>query len=387
MAEFIKCLSLAWTGELDSLKEFVKDSLHPDGEWSHPGGDRKVFTFGHSDITWRKNKRLLTASGEKSSEIRKQICEVMLADSVNPCNSTIHESQSCMTTHESIDDIENLKVGQLTNCETIRSLAQSVSHINAVISQLQKRNEDICNNDIRKPEEGSLEHIKQAEHANFIISDDHIISTQLTSSRENNIEEYTPSLKENAFDLSHNENLNINLNASTNDSTHLNCQKPTYANALKLNPASKTALENSSPYNEKCIGNSLPSGSKAKRDSQATAPNNSEEGFIGVERKKRRKHKQFFLSGIAESVNKDQIYSYLSARNITPSNISTFRSKRRSTISAKVSIPLASSSDVLGENFWPKHVSCKPWVQNERKGKPIAQQNIKTLTGNCSTYV
>ncbi len=41
MAEYMKCLSLAWTGEFDSLKEFVKDSLKLDGEWSQPGGDTK----------------------------------------------------------------------------------------------------------------------------------------------------------------------------------------------------------------------------------------------------------------------------------------------------------------------------------------------------------
>jgi hypothetical protein len=63
-----------------------------------------------------------------------------------------------MTTHEpTTDDIESLKAGQLTNCESIRSLAQSVSHLTPVISQLQKRNEDIYNNDISEHEEGPLD--------------------------------------------------------------------------------------------------------------------------------------------------------------------------------------------------------------------------------------
>ena len=92
---------------------------------------------------------LLSVCEERSTEIRKQICEVMLVDSVNPCNSTIHESQSSMMTHESIDDIENLKTGQLINSESIRSLAQSVSHKTTVISQLHKRNEDIRNNSLK----------------------------------------------------------------------------------------------------------------------------------------------------------------------------------------------------------------------------------------------
>ena len=113
------------------------------------------------------------------------------------------------------------------------------------------------------------------------------------------------------------------------------------------------ALENNSPHNEKCTGNSLPT-------IQATLSHNSEESFIRVERKKRAKYKQFFLSCIAESVNKGQIYSYLRLTlKITPNNISTFQSKRRGTISAEVSVSfLLCSSDVLGETFWPKHVRC-----------------------------
>jgi hypothetical protein len=130
-----------------------------------------------------------------------------------------------MTTHELTDDIENLKAGQLANCESIRSQAQSESHITSVISQLQKRNEDIYNNDISEHEEGLLENVKQAEQANLTNSEDRIVLTQLMISSENNIEECSPSLKENAFDLSYNENLNTNLNASIIDSTHLNINK------------------------------------------------------------------------------------------------------------------------------------------------------------------
>ena len=42
----------------------------------------------------------------------------------------------------------------------------------------------------------------------------------------------------------------------------------------------------------------------------------SSDGFIGIERK-RRKFKQFFLSGIADQVNESQIISCLAKRNIT----------------------------------------------------------------------
>ena len=69
------------------------------------------------------------------------------------------------------------------------------------------------------------------------------------------------------------------------------------------------------------------------------------------ERKKRAKYKQFSLSRIADSVYKDQVYSYLSTRNAITKVLSTFRSKCKGIISAKISIPVASSSDVLEENF------------------------------------
>ena len=47
-------LSLAWTGDFDSLKKFSNEVLNLDGEWTQPGGDKKLFTFGNSSIVWRK---------------------------------------------------------------------------------------------------------------------------------------------------------------------------------------------------------------------------------------------------------------------------------------------------------------------------------------------
>ena len=47
------------------------------------------------------------------------------------------------------------------------------------------------------------------------------------------------------------------------------------------------------------------------------------DGFIGVQRK-RRKFKQFFLSGTADDVNGSRVVSCLAERNITPNIISLF---------------------------------------------------------------
>ena len=37
----LKSLGLAWSGDFESLKRFVSESLKLDGVWSQPGGDKK----------------------------------------------------------------------------------------------------------------------------------------------------------------------------------------------------------------------------------------------------------------------------------------------------------------------------------------------------------
>ena len=54
----------------------------------------------------------------------------------------------------------------------------------------------------------------------------------------------------------------------------------------------------------------------------------SSDGFIGVERKRKR-NKSFFLSGIDENVKECQIYSYKAERNVAPTKILMFQSRRK----------------------------------------------------------
>lgn len=62
-------LCFAWSGDYDSLKQFVKDDLNLEGTWSQPGGDRKLFTVDDSTILWKKNKNILVLDGAGASEI------------------------------------------------------------------------------------------------------------------------------------------------------------------------------------------------------------------------------------------------------------------------------------------------------------------------------
>ena len=146
----------------------------------------------------------------------------------------------------------------------------------------------------------------------------------------------------------------------------------------KQNNAEVVALSSALVNNAKTSEQSEVGQNQSSKIVEKTCPD-SWDGFIGVDRKRRR-YKKFFLSGISENVKESQIYSYLSQRGIIPSVISIFKSKRRGTISAKIHFPSASRSTVVKKDFWPKFVCCKAWIQKTKnKNKP--------LEGNFSTYV
>ena len=70
-------LCFAWSGDYESLKQFVKDDLNLEGTWSQPGGDRKLFTLGDSTILWKKNKNVLRLDGARANEIMQSLCKLM----------------------------------------------------------------------------------------------------------------------------------------------------------------------------------------------------------------------------------------------------------------------------------------------------------------------
>ena len=104
------------------------------------------------------------------------------------------------------------------------------------------------------------------------------------------------------------------------------------------------------------------------------------DGFVGVVRNRTRR-KKYFVSGIAENVNENHILSYLREREITPTYISIFRSKRRGSLSAKVNIPKAVCSLVEQKGFWPMHVSCKPWKPSNQEKNSVQHRDATTNKG------
>ena len=69
-------LKLSWTRDFVSLKSFVLlyATLKLQGDWTKPGGDKKVFIGKSFRITWRKGKKLLNFEGIDSNKIKRAFC-------------------------------------------------------------------------------------------------------------------------------------------------------------------------------------------------------------------------------------------------------------------------------------------------------------------------
>ena len=104
------------------------------------------------------------------------------------------------------------------------------------------------------------------------------------------------------------------------------------------------------------------------------------DGFVGVVRNRTRT-KKYFVSGIAKNVNENPILSYLREREITPTYISIFRSKRRGSLSVKINIPKAVCSLVERKGFWPMYVSCKPWKPSNQNKNSVQHRDATTDKG------
>ena len=89
------------------------------------------------------------------------------------------------------------------------------------------------------------------------------------------------------------------------------------------------------------------------------------EAFIGVKRT-RVNTRAFFLGGINKKVNAKQIYEYLLQRDITPTLLKVFSSKRKGTMSAKLNVKSKDIARVLAPDFWPKYVRCWAWLTQKR---------------------
>ena len=356
-------LCFAWAGDFESLKQFIGENLKLEGSWTQPGGDKKVFDFDGSTIIWRKNKNLLYLEGEKASEVMKELCKQICKQDEDISIT----QQSSM--QEVCNDLESLKLGQLVNTEAIQAMSGSISSIIPVIRQFQEfmdKTKKIPDDELRsEPTNTASESFAYANQENI--------------DNGNNTKVNCPSVSD-EFINSISDSNSISLNAISNENaptcpTSANNSIVTYAEVVKAH-ASPSGNDPKALDVSLMIKNNQVKGDKLPGD----LPN---DGLIGVERKRKR-NKSFFLSGINENVKEEQICSYLVERDVTPSKIFVFQSKRKGTVSAKIVVPSNCSSIVQGDEFWPKFIRCKAWRHKEREQQ---RSDTSTLKRNYSTFV
>ena len=77
----------------------------------------------------------------------------------------------------------------------------------------------------------------------------------------------------------------------------------------------------------------------------------------------RKRTKCFYVGGILPSIPEDMITTFVTEKGLSVTKVSIFRNKRLGTAFARLNIVNSSeASRVLDPDFWPRGVSCRPWL-------------------------
>ena len=375
-------LSLAWSGDFDSLKEFLCKVCDFVGNWSQPGGDKKVFSFDDgSSISWRKSKKVLSFNGPRASQLMRDLCKRLSEQEANTSvfadeYSAENEGQSSKSVNIDME-IDDLKAGQMQNGEAIKALSDSILGILPVISEFQA----FMDKRVARSDETfagkSPDGVADRANVCFDKSDDantnsgaalHGRLNRSTIHVDNDEFNDSDALEKNSTDVRDDEVIFQQCIVS---------DKPamTYADVVQSKPK---------PFFDESIKPETVRNSELGKSDASL--NVSADEFIGVQRK-HRKIKKFFLSGIASNVNEHQIISYLEKRKVKPTHLVLFKSKRKGTLSAKIHIPTAYCCLIQDKTFWPEFISCKPWQANDHEKQNSERRRLAPKKGNYETYV
>ena len=384
-------LKLSWTGDLASLKTFVENNLNLQGTWSSPGEEKKLFVAENLTIQWLKNKKFLSIEGKNVNKVVHYLIEYICSDSdqqnydaCNIDNTEIHskkkatnvimdgeflmESQSSVIcrcselSHEVADLKLDLVSIESKLCERIHTIENKISSMN----DHTKEEFSICGNLTTNVPTTPM----------LVVRDGEKLAEKLREYNNDNENEYInrdtkAKVRNDLYHNCSNDNVAI-IDNSLSENDSYNQEKESRGNQKSY--AKIVASDSNVTYSEKTVdkNKSIKQNQTPEVSITKVAKSSCDsDGFVGVVRNRTRT-KKYFVSGIAENVNENHILSYLREREITPTYISIFRSKRQGSLSAKVNIPKAVCSLVEQKGFWPMHVSCKPW-------KPSNQEK------NCAT--
>ena len=369
-------LSLAWSGDFDSLKEFICKTCDFVGNWSQPGGDKKVFSFNDdSSISWRKSKKVLSFNGPQASQLMRDLCKRLSEQEAYTSDfADEHSVENACQSSKSVDidmEIEDLKAGQMQNGEAIKALSDSILGILPVISEFQgfmDRNTARTDKTFARKSPDTVTDRAKVCVDKSIDADANsgaaLYGRLNRSTIDVDNDEFNDSdaLEKKSTDVHDDEVIFQQCIVSGNDKSAM-----TYADVVQSKPK---------PFFDESIK------PETARNSELGKPdaslNGSANEFIGVQRRHRKIKKfEFFLSGIATNVNERQILSYLEKRKVKPTHLVLFKSQCKGTLSAKIHIPTAYCSLIQNKTFWPEFISCKPWqVKDHENAEANAEGNL-----------
>ena len=260
--------------------------------------------------------------------------------SVNHGEVTLHDlptsagqAQSSVQ-FDSTERMENFRTEQMINSETVRSLTESVERLASIAAEIQINVKSEAKDPSGKCKSVSI------KYSQTPTSSDNDIVLEQSEELSDIKSEYISNSDANDLEINNYNHHNAKIYESVNDIEH-NITKPTYAALVKSQLVKESLSKSVSESSLKPTLESLPSVNNTNANGQQSPQLdtiNDDGRFIGVERKRKR-NKIFFLSGIANGVKENHIYTYLTKRNIVPSSILTFQSRRKGTMSAKNMYP------------------------------------------------
>ena len=122
----------------------MNENLKLQGQWSQPGGDKKVFTTGANSISWRKSRKDLQFKGTDAELLKHSVCSIM-KDTRNIVNNmaTNTEMPTCQNNSELTTDIACIKLDQVINERHIFDNTSRIKEIGNMLAKFEKKNEEI----------------------------------------------------------------------------------------------------------------------------------------------------------------------------------------------------------------------------------------------------
>ena len=125
---------IKWLGDLDVLKQFVRNLFGDVDKWSSPGGFAKAYYYKQSDITWYTNNRSLHFHGKDGIILKNLLtnCDIIF-DKSNVSNTTLPNNQS---------NIDN--ANHCGKCHDYRQLITDMADLRSKFEILFEKTEHLC---------------------------------------------------------------------------------------------------------------------------------------------------------------------------------------------------------------------------------------------------